>query len=153
VFYIEHPFTWKDYFLERKSAAVRHRKPALLHGEEIYSHPAGFPPHLAAITPPLVVPVNFLPDGRVYRKLSALNNRIVSSTLRKVIEENDIRDFIFINFSDPFYLQRLPADIIPVLYIYQCMDDLSQVAYTNKHGTRLENEVIRQADITLCTST
>ena len=32
------------------------------------------------------------------------------------------------------------------------MDDLSQVAYTRRHGVRLENALIQRADYTLCTS-
>jgi hypothetical protein len=32
------------------------------------------------------------------------------------------------------------------------MDDISQVAYSNRHGTRLEEEIIRNFDYTLCTS-
>ncbi len=32
------------------------------------------------------------------------------------------------------------------------MDDLSQVKYTSRHGVKLEKEIIRNADITLCTS-
>ena len=32
------------------------------------------------------------------------------------------------------------------------MDDISQVAYSNRHGTRLEEEIIRNFDFTLCTS-
>ncbi len=33
------------------------------------------------------------------------------------------------------------------------MDDLSQVDYTSRHAVRLEEEIIKNADITLCTST
>jgi glycosyltransferase involved in cell wall biosynthesis len=32
------------------------------------------------------------------------------------------------------------------------MDDITQVAYSNRHGTRLEREIVGNFDVTLCTS-
>ena len=32
------------------------------------------------------------------------------------------------------------------------MDDISQVTYTRRHGIRLENEIVKNADVVLCTS-
>lgn len=73
-------------------------------------------------------------------------------TLRRVIRQSHVQQYLFINFFDPFFLQSIPDDIKPALYIYQCMDDISQVAYTAKHGVRLENEIVKRADVVLCTS-
>jgi len=84
--------------------------------------------------------------------LSKANNAIVVNTLKKVIRENSINRYLFINFFDPYFLRTIPPAISPVKYVYQCMDDMSQVAYTQRHGVRLENEVITKADVTLCTS-
>jgi glycosyltransferase involved in cell wall biosynthesis len=36
--------------------------------------------------------------------------------------------------------------------VYQSMDDLTQVGYTARHGTRLEEDIIRKFDVTLTTS-
>lgn len=134
VFYIEHPYSFKDYLTEGKSA-----------GE----YPDG---NVHVITPPLVYPINFLPEGKLYDSLSALNQKIVLKTLRKVLGKYNIREYIFINFFDPFFLRDIPPDIKPVKFIYQCMDDISQQEYTKKHGVRLENEIVKNADVVLCTS-
>jgi glycosyltransferase involved in cell wall biosynthesis len=99
-----------------------------------------------------VLPINFLPEGKIYNFFSSINNSIVLKTLRKTIKENHIGEYIFINFFDPFFLQVIPDDIKPKKYVYQCMDDMTQVHYTNRHGARLENEIIRHADLVLCTS-
>lgn len=152
VFYIEHPFSWKDYLTERKGEQLKRRMDALLRGRNIYASGDGFPPGLRAVTPKLVYSINFLPEGTLYEVFSKRNNAILEGTLRRVIRENGVREFVFINFFDPFFLGTLPADIEPLRYVYQCMDDISQVAYTRKHGVRLEEEIIRKADITLCTS-
>ncbi len=64
----------------------------------------------------------------------------------------DVQQYIYINFFDPYFLRKIPEDIKPLKFVYQCMDDMSQVEYTRKHGIRLEEEIISNADITLCTS-
>lgn len=134
VFYIEHPYSLKDFVKEGKSSRQYTDK------------------NVRVITPPLTYPINFLPEGKLYNALSAVNNSILVKTLRKVIQESEIRQYIFINFFDPFFLRNIPEDIRPARFIYQCMDDISQVAYTAKHGVRLENEIVKNADVVLCTS-
>jgi glycosyltransferase involved in cell wall biosynthesis len=130
VFFIEHPYSYKDVFFAKK----RKTKSPFV------------------ITPATIYPINFLPEGALYNFFSSINNKIVLKTLRKTIKENNTREYIFINFFDPFFLQTIPDDIKPFKYVYQCMDDMSQVPYTNRHGVRLENEIIRRADLVLCTS-
>ncbi len=152
VFFLDHPFSWKDYFREKKTPAVQRRKKALRRGEDIYHREPGFSDGLTAVSSRLVYPVNFLPEGNLYNRLARINNAMLEKTLRQVILDNKVKDFIFINFFDPYYLGNLPDDILPLKYVYQCMDDLSQVSYTRRHGLRLEEELIRRADITLCTS-
>jgi len=152
VFFLDHPFSWKDYFREKRSPAIQRREKALRRGEDIYYRAPGFSAGLTAVSSRLVYPVNFLPEGRVYSRMARINNAIVAGTIRQVIRENQVNDFIFINFFDPYYLGDLPQDIRPQQYVYQCMDDLSQVPYTRRHGLRLEEELIRRADVTLCTS-
>ncbi len=151
VFFINHPYSYKD----RISGAFRSQRSTRNEINE-----AGFTPGtegsgrhgLQIITPPLTWPVNFLPPGRLYNYFSSVNNNILIKSLRKIIRENGVKKYIFINFFDPFFLYRIPADIAPEKYIYQCMDDITQVAYTQKHGQMLEDEIIKRADYTLCTS-
>ena len=152
VFFIDHPFTWKDYLIERRKPPVRLRKQAILKGKEIYSHPPGFPAKLTIVTPPVVLPVNFLPAGKLYDWASGINETKLGNLLRQVVRENGIRQYIFINFFDPFFLRHIPEDIRPVCTVYQSMDDISQVSYTRRHGVALEREAIRTSDYTLCTS-
>ncbi|HWJ29623.1 MAG TPA: hypothetical protein VNS32_24000, partial [Flavisolibacter sp.] len=134
VFYIEHPYSYKDFLTERKSSGK------YLDG------------NVHVITPPLVYPINFLPESKLYNWFSSRNNSILIQTLRKVLEDHHISEYLFINFFDPFFLRSIPDDIRPLRSVYQCMDDISQESYTRKHGVRLENEIVRNADVVLCTS-
>lgn len=152
VFYIDHPFSWKDLITERNTPQVRRRKKTLLRGKDIYTSPDGFPPNLTIVTPPLSYPVNFLPPGKLYQWVASINESRLQKMLRTVIRENGIREYVFINFFDPFFLRTIPEDIKPLRVVYQSMDDISEVGYTRRHGARLEKEIIRKADFTLCTS-
>lgn len=152
VFYIDHPFSWKDYFTGKNTDPIKSRKHALMGGKDIYSNPPSLPANLTIVTTKLTIPINFLPNGFLYKKLSAVNDGIVLNTIRRVIKDYQVKDFVYVNFFDPYFVRSLPSDIRPWRSVYQSMDDISQVAYSNRHGTRLEEEIIRNFDYTLCTS-
>jgi teichuronic acid biosynthesis glycosyltransferase TuaH len=152
VFYVEHPFSWKDFFTYRDTSFVQTRKTALLHSKNIYSNPPSLPPNITIVTTGVTIPINFLPSGFIYDQFRSINKNIVLKVIRKLIKDYEVKDFIYINFFDPYFVQELPPDIKPLRTIYQSMDDISQVKYSKRHGERLEEEVIRHSDYTLCTS-
>lgn len=152
VFYIDHPFSWKDYWKGRNTREIQSRKEALLHGKNVYSNPPQLPANITVVTTRLTLPINFLPKGFLYEFLSKRNDQIVLHTIRQLIRDFQLKDFIYVNFFDPYFVRELPEDIKPIRSVYQSMDDISQVAYSNRHGTRLEEEIIRNFDYTLCTS-
>ena len=152
VWYIEHPYSYKDYWKEKDTAAVLSRKEALLTGENMYTNPPALPPNITIVTSRLTLPINFLPGGFLYDRLSHFNDGIILKTIRRLIKDRGLKDFIYINFFDPYFVRKLPPDIKALRTVYQSMDDISQVAYSKKHGERLEEEIIRNFDYTLCTS-
>ena len=152
VFYVEHPYSIKDYAKEKNTPEVKSRKTALLKGKKCFTNPSSLPENLTIVTPQLTLPVNFLPPGKLYDWSSQINDRIILKVLRKLIREYDVREYIYINFFDPYFLRKLPPDLKPLRTIYQSMDDISQVKYSNRHGARLEEEIIRNFDYTICTS-
>lgn len=152
VFYIDHPFSLKDFILRYNTPAIQQRKNALLWGKDIYTRPEHLPERLTIVTPRLTLPINFLPEGALYNLLARWNDRIIFNTIRRVIRDFRIRKFVYFNAFDPYFCIDFPADIRPVKKVYQSMDDLTQVPYTARHGTRLEEEIIRKFDVTLTTS-
>ena len=152
VFYIDHPYSLKDFLTAYTNPRVQKRKHALLAGKDIYTKAAGLPDNLTMVTPRLTMPINFLPNGFLYESLARHNDRIVTNTIRQIIADFDVERFIFFNAFDPFFCRDLPPDIKPVKTVYQSMDDITQAEYTSRHGARLEEEIIRKFDITLTTS-
>jgi glycosyltransferase involved in cell wall biosynthesis len=150
VFYIEHPHSLKDLLTEWNTKEISKRRKCWFGNSSPFR---SFSPNLTIVTAPLTLPINFLPDGRLYKWLAGLNDRVMFGLIRKLKAEFKIDDYIFINFFDPFFCRQLPADIRPGKFVYQSMDAISEVPYTARHGVRLENEIITRADVTICTST
>jgi hypothetical protein len=153
VFYINHPYSLKDLWDERKKAKLRHRLPKILRGGVHYEQIPEIPTNFVAATPPPTVPINFLPHNGIYDALYQYNRRQVLQTVKQVIRDYAIKDFIYFTCFDPFFAPVLPQSFGAALNVYQCIDDLSTEPYVAKHGVRLETEAAREADIVLVTST
>src|SRR4030095_11657362 len=74
VFYIEHPFSWKDYYSGNQTDAIKTRQKALINGKDIYSNPPSLPPNLTVVTTKLTFPINFLPKGSLYDSIAGIND-------------------------------------------------------------------------------
>lgn len=150
VFYIDNPFTLKDIIANYKTPNIRKRWLPLLFGKKKYTK---IQDNLIAVTPGAVFPINFLPKGMIYSFFQRINNVILVRTMKKLIKEHQISDYILINSFNPFYLFSIPKTIKPLLYVYQSVDDINKSKYVNKHGLRLENEILKIADLCIVTST
>lgn len=152
VFYIDNPFTFKDYIKLRKSPSIAKKKEALLYGKNNYFKIDEKYPNLTGVVTKLTLPVNFLTKGYIYNTLSRLNDIILFSAIRKLIKDYDIKNFIYLNSFNPFYGINLPVDIKPDIKIYQTVDEIKGEPYIARHGVYLEEEIIRKYDFTITTS-
>jgi teichuronic acid biosynthesis glycosyltransferase TuaH len=152
VFYIDNPFTYKDFIFHGNSAQIIRRKRALLGRGNPFVRPDDGHPNLIVATPELVLPVNWLPSGKFYDVLSKVNDRIVYRVIKKLLQEFSVRKFVFINSFNPLFGRYFPGAFSPELFFYHCVDDISRSEYVSKHGTYLEIEMTRRADATIVTS-
>ena len=152
VFFIDHPFTWKEFFQHFFSQKLTYRKAALLLGKKRYYQPNPNNPNLTLVIPRLTIPINWLPHGKLYRWLLRINNGIFNRAFRKILKDHDIRDFVFINGFDPYFGIHLSQNVRPLLKIYYTIDDIRHAPYLQKHGPQLEEIQFQQADLVLATS-
>jgi teichuronic acid biosynthesis glycosyltransferase TuaH len=152
VFYIDHPFSLKEFIQKFKTPNVQRRLNALVRGRNIYSKVEALPEKLTLVTPRLTFPINFLPHGPLYKLLSKRNDQIIFKTIRRIISDFKLTKFVFFNAFDPLFCRDFPSDIRPVKKVYQSMDDLSQADYTARHGVDLEADIVKKFDVTLTTS-
>ena len=153
VFYINHPYSLKDIWDLRRDDKLKQRLPKILRGGIAYEKLDEIPENFIIATPPPTIPINFLENNGLYKTLNKYNRNVLLKTVKQVIADNDIKDFIYMTCYDPFFAPVLPKEIGAALSIYQCIDDISTEAYMAKHGVRLEEQAARDSDITLVTST
>lgn len=153
VFYINHPYSIKDIWKARNNEKLRERLPTILRGGVYYEKMKEIPENFLVATPPPTIPINFLSNNGLYKTMYKYNRNVLLNAVKKVIQDNNIKDYIYMTCYDPFFLPVLPKEMGAALNIYQCIDDISTEAYVAKHGVRLEEQAARDSDITLVTST
>ncbi len=151
VFYINHPYSVKDFAKGWNQPIVKERRKDMLMNRMRYEAIPELP-EVIAVQPPLTLPINWMQPGKGYVRLYEFNNRIIINTIRQVVKDYNLKNYLYLNCFNPYYAGVLPKDLKPKLNIYTCIDDMREEAYTAKHGARLEEEAIRQADIAFVTS-
>jgi teichuronic acid biosynthesis glycosyltransferase TuaH len=152
VFYIDNPITIKYFLANFNSPQIKSRRRHLLSFKTQFRR-LDFPDgELIAVTPRLTLPINFLPKGFLYDFLTRVNDAIVFSSLRELLRKFDVKNYLFINCFNPFYLTRFPEYFRPILSAYISVDDIRYSLHISKHGERMENAAVKMADVTLTTS-
>lgn len=152
VFYVDNPFTIKDYVVHRHTAQIALRRNALWRGKDLFLKPDKNHPDLVVVTPRLTLSINWLPPGVLYDSLARVNDQALSMAVNETCRKYNIRKYIMINSFNPLIGRYLNLRVKPILSVYQSVDDISQSTYVKRHGPRLEEEAIRNADFTIVTS-
>lgn len=152
IFYVNHPVSYKDLLGGWSSdVEVQGIQWDLLKGGDMDHERKGLQ-NTVFVTPPLSYPINWMKHGRMYEYLRHKNEQKIKNSIRRIIKKYDIKEYIFLNCFDPFFIDIIPEEHPPKHNIYQCIDDISENVYTVRHGVRLEEEAVRKADITIVTS-
>lgn len=153
VFYIDKPFSYKDYIQEKKFNPISSRKEAILYGKNYCREVSIDGIKFFSVTPRMSLPINFIPDGKIYEMVAAYNLSLVKSVLRKLFKDYSIKKYVYLNSFLPTYFKVLSADMPePMLQIYRSCDDISQERYIARHGVRMEREATLNADLVITSS-
>lgn len=148
VYYVDYPYTWRDWIMYRKNQEFSRRKPYFKRsGSGCMETPN---PNLKILIVPPVASINFIPEGTVYRLLLRLVEKTIRNRIRQVLKHDEIEDFIFIN-SFNFHYPKVSEGLFPKLTIYHCVDPLV-VDYDLRHGRTSEEQLVRNSDVVICTS-
>ena len=153
VFLIDNPFTWKDFLRNNNQPYIKRRKNAWLRGKDRVTTPLKDFPQLHICVPPLMLPINWLPKGKLYRFFARINQSRMKRFIRKIQQEASLDSFHFLNIFNPFYPFE-KTDLAGALSTsYYSVDRISESVYVRKHGTYLEQEIVGKMDRILVTST
>jgi teichuronic acid biosynthesis glycosyltransferase TuaH len=148
VYYIENPFTIRDYLRHKSSPEFLAIKKSFLNADDaVINTNQG---NLKTVIPPIVSSINFLPEGVIFRFLLKINEQLIIKRLRHILKKESIKDFIFIN-SFNFHYPDVGKLLDSSLMIYHCIDPLI-TPYDLKHGFVSELELVEDSDAVVCTS-
>ncbi|MDO8969666.1 MAG: hypothetical protein Q7U74_03200, partial [Saprospiraceae bacterium] len=124
VLYVNHPYSFKDIVSGLKSGdlMLRQRLWHLLTFRNRYELLDSIPENFVAVSPPPILPINWLQPGRIYRFLHGLNNAIVLRAIRRAARKYGFQDYVYINCYNPFYAGWLPPNMGARTSIYHCID-------------------------------
>lgn len=152
VFYVDNPVTIKEYLTHSHAPEMQRRKEALFMGSDFFTLPEPGNPNLFAITPHITLPVNWLPGGWLYNRLSAFNNAIVANALNHLLRIFAIKKYILVNSFNPLISNDMPLKVKPQLTVYHSVDDIHYAPYLKKHGPPMEEAWMTKSDFTIATS-
>lgn len=148
VYYVENPFTLRDYFKLRNfqeyKIRERHFSPT---STELIDTDI---PNLKVIIPPILLSINFLPENLFFRAALHWNEFLIRRKLKAIIRAHKIENFIYIN-SFNFHYPGLAGGLKPLLTIYHCLDPMV-LPFNRKHGFISEKILVKNSDLVICSS-
>ena len=148
VFYIEYPATVKDYYRLKTSPGFQKKKDLFTKSSDGLL--ATEIPNLHILITPLLLSINFIPEGSLYRKLLSYNEGLIVKRIQKIIKKFNIKDFVFINSFNIHY-PNIGKLLKAKLNVYHCVDPIIE-DYDAKHGHLSEEIILKDADLVICTS-
>jgi glycosyltransferase involved in cell wall biosynthesis len=100
----------------------------------------------------LIESINWIPMHALFKIFNRKNTFDYANDIKLAISTLGFKDFILFNDSSMFLGASLKDLLKPDLYIYYIRDNLITQDYFKKHGTRLEKETIKSANLVVSNS-
>ncbi|QIP11504.1 glycosyltransferase family 1 protein [Spirosoma aureum] len=151
VLYVDYQFTLKDWLMgimNRRPVPVRKlmrlsnplTKKVVDTGGEVY-----------VWTPPLILPVNWLP-AKPHDWLVRWNVRRVVKGLRRVMRQLNMTHPLVVNGLNPVFGLPMLNQLNEYATIYYCFDEITIAKWMSRHGSRYEPEYLQRVNAVVTTS-
>ncbi|WP_045463514.1 glycosyltransferase [Sporocytophaga myxococcoides] len=104
------------------------------------------------LTPPPVLPINWIKNDNPYRVLLKLNGNLVRGAIQRALKTLKMENPIVVNGYNPFFGLPLVGDFNELLNIYYCYDEIKGDQWYHFHGPEIEKEYIKKTDAVITTS-
>ncbi|WP_339660581.1 glycosyltransferase [uncultured Polaribacter sp.] len=100
----------------------------------------------------LIESINWVPFHAIFKLLNKRNAVHYANDIKEATAKLDFKNVILFNDSSMFLGLHLKGLLQPETYAYYMRDYLVKVAYWQKHGERIEPQVVKNADVVLTNS-
>lgn len=107
---------------------------------------------IAVLTLPPILPVNFLPHGKIYRWVNRFNANRVARSIQKAMKQFRFSKPIVINAFAPGLGVALVGKLNETKTIYYCYDEITQANWSKRHGGAMEKIFSASADAIVVSS-
>ncbi|GAB4045381.1 glycosyltransferase [Spirosoma litoris] len=152
ILYVDYQYTYKDliWSILKKGNAPAQRMLGL--SPRLREIPMETGGSVFVLTPPPVLPVNFLRNSRMYDWFQKLNSWLIRPSIQKATKRLKFANVTVINAFNPFYGNYLLGKLGEQHTVYYCYDEISECAWARNHGARVEREFLRKVDATITSS-
>ncbi len=91
--------------------------------------------------------INWIGSHSIFKILNKRNAKLFSNDIVSAVSRLGFSDFILFNDSSMFLGLHLKELLQPKVYVYYMRDYLVKVPYWQRHGERIEPEVVKKADV------
>ncbi len=91
--------------------------------------------------------INWIQNRKVFGLLNLMNNRRLAHDIRKAAEQLGMKDVILFNDQSMIRCYHLKELLKPECFVYYIRDNLSTIPYFKRHALKMEEDLIRQADV------
>ncbi|MDP5093349.1 MAG: glycosyltransferase [Polaribacter sp.] len=150
VLYVNPPML-RSVMKEQKDKESIQKRIRIKNGEEVDLVEIG--PNLWNLYPKtLVESINWIPIHSVFKFLNKRNTVSYAEDIKTATQRLQFKNTILFNDSSMFLGLHLKKLLQPKTYAYYMRDYLVKVPYWQKHGERIEPQVIKKADVVLTNS-
>lgn len=96
--------------------------------------------------------INWIGSHSIFKMLNKRNSKMFASDIKSAITKLEFTDYILFNDSSMFLGLYLKEFLQPKVYAYYMRDYLVKVPYWQKHGERIESQIVKKADVLLTNS-
>jgi glycosyltransferase involved in cell wall biosynthesis len=151
VLYVDYAATWKDFFASLFKGDFKKTLRLLGVSKRLKSNPTEVK-QLAILTLPPILPINFLPNGKIYSVLSNINGWVASISIKKAMRKLNLQRPVVVNAFAPGLGVSLFNRLNELANFYYCYDEIGEADWNKKHGGKMEDIYSRKANAVILSS-
>lgn len=153
VLYIDYAYSWKDILVNSWKNSYIPLSRILGFSSPLEKVVLSGNATIHVLSLPPIIPYNWISNEGLFNFIRNINRIIVRGRISKAVKQLKFQEPYVVNAFNPYFDFSLFKEFKPSKSVYYCYDNIDAAAWASKHGSRLEKEVMTEADITVYTST